>query len=455
MNKRLFSLYSVTGTGYRLYRLLTLLFLPVFLLMPEAFAEGSAVPSLVLPASLSVVNEQAFFGDVNLDEVILPETVVRIEKKAFADSSIITINLPSGITYIADDAFSNCDSMTAIVEKYSYAHQYCADHDIDYVFSDDPDAIIRPPTYRALVIGEQRHLDYDNEEQKYIIDDCTRNTADADNIEKMLLRVYGSDGTGQYAVTKKIDAGYTEICNSIKNTFADTTDYDISLFFIATHGYSDDDGDLAMPFKGDPDNLDDVYDYLGNHYYLSFSTLASWLKQYVRGRVIVIIESCGSGSSIYDSDLEQNGAKNSTEGNNNNPADLASAAVYAFELADPGIEVYDDTGTELGSNTTGDLRIPKFYVLAASRHHELSWGSETGDVQYSYNAFTNWLIEGVGYPGNSPADCSPQDTYLSLTELFDYIRQYDTWPFYSDGITYYQHVQRYPVGSQFKLFVVK
>ena len=116
----------------------------------------------------------------------------------------------------------------------------------------------------------------------------------------------------------------------------------------------------------------------------------------------------------------------------------------AFEKADPGI---------VESNSTGDLRTSKFYVLAAARHHELSWGTEGGNPQ---NFFTTWLVEGVGSIGNSPADTSPKDGKVNLTELFNYIKKVgDDYPFESQDGTYYQHVQRYPAGSKYNLFLVQ
>ena len=101
------------------------------------------------------------------------------------------------------------------------------------------------------------------------------------------------------------------------------------------------------------------------------------------------------------------------------------------------------------ANGTGAMRQSRFYVLAASRHHELSWGSESK----GYNYFTKWLTEGVGTSGNMPADTN-NDGVVTLTELFNYIKQYNTYGIKSsdDGKIYYQHVQRYPVGSQYPLF---
>ena len=98
------------------------------------------------------------------------------------------------------------------------------------------------------------------------------------------------------------------------------------------------------------------------------------------------------------------------------------------------------------------MRLNKFYVLAAARHQEDSWGYEQANPDVSYNCFTDWLIQGVGDASSSPADAN-HNGLITLTELFDYIRMENnlyngTYP------AYQQHVQRYPVGSQYELFRV-
>ena len=321
------------------------------------------------------------------------------------------------------------------------------------------------PKYRALLIGEQRHLAYDEAGDSYYIDDCSRNAAGAARLQEMLGRVYGPDGSGRFSVVKRTDLDYDAVRTQIMETFADTTDDDISLFFIATHGDSDNDGELLMPFSGDPDSEEDIISYLDSNWYRPFSTLASWLKQYVKGRVIVLIESCGSGAAIWSSP-EQNGAGISAN-RRSRAADrseaIANAAVNAFKAADPGIAVRDSVDGGAVSNSTGDLRIPKFYVLTAAAYHEMSWGYEYHNVSTSFTYFVSWLTEGIGTAGNSPADVSPRDTCLTLTELYDYMKQYDDYAIMTyeiiDGervqLFYNQHVQRYPAGSQFRMFVVR
>lgn len=62
--------------------------------------------TLYMPSELKVIEEKAFYGDSSLDKVWLNEQLLRIESKAFANSSLHEIYLPDSIEYIAPDAFS-------------------------------------------------------------------------------------------------------------------------------------------------------------------------------------------------------------------------------------------------------------------------------------------------------------------------------------------------------------
>ena len=70
-------------------------------------AAGMAAGRLVLPENLTEIKAEAFEGNMSLDEVVLPEGIETIGSRAFADSSVASINLPSSITYIADDSLQS------------------------------------------------------------------------------------------------------------------------------------------------------------------------------------------------------------------------------------------------------------------------------------------------------------------------------------------------------------
>ena len=280
---------------------------------------------------------------------------------------------------------------------------------------------------RALLIG-QEHLESET---------CRRNRADVGLMAKMLESVKGPGGA-DFAVTTAYDLSAGEALNAIQKTFDGAGQGDVSLFFIATHGditsTGSDAGKLAMSPNGN----------------LTLGELAQALNA-VPGRIVVILESCGSGAGIYD------------EGGNAEmqafeAAAIADdgAAIEAFLNIDPGISVQWETGDAAGALMSGELLVEnKFYVLTASRYQENSYGWEQ-PFSDSYNFFTRWLTDGIGLSGSMPADADG-DGQVTLHELYAYIsRVGDDTPLGNndgnDDGAYYQHVQVYPSNSGFVLF---
>ena len=89
--------------------------LSFFLLMAALTAGKALAGTLTIPAGTTVIEEEAFYGDPSLDQVILPEGLQRIESHAFAGSSVTLLNLPSTLEYIAEDAFEDCENGLEIV----------------------------------------------------------------------------------------------------------------------------------------------------------------------------------------------------------------------------------------------------------------------------------------------------------------------------------------------------
>lgn len=268
--------------------------------------------------------------------------------------------------------------------------------------------------YRALLISE---VNFDPV--------CNRNEGDVQLMKTMLQNVRGPGG-GRYAVTTRQDLSPAQIQSEISAVFGGATAQDVSLFFIATHGDVS-----AGPGSADAGALATV-----SGGFVRFVDLASWLNA-VPGKVIVIVESCGSGAAVYANGLT-----------------AADSAVTDAQFAQALIDAFAslDGGTAIRPNT-GELRVDnKFYVLTAAAFQQLSWGTESGP----YNFFTKWLTEGVGTSGNIPADVQydgNRDGIVTLEELYGYISAVgDEYPFYDDGRTYYQTVKRYPENSNYQLF---
>lgn len=83
-----------------------------------------ASKKLVLPASLQEIEEEAFYGAKMLDMVVLPSGIKKIRSHAFADSTLTEINLPSSLTFIADDAFAGSDLQIITAAEGTYAYEW-------------------------------------------------------------------------------------------------------------------------------------------------------------------------------------------------------------------------------------------------------------------------------------------------------------------------------------------
>lgn len=103
--------------------------------MLPAATYGEQASVFILPKSISIVEEEAFYGAAAIEEVSLPSGTLEIGARAFAYSSISRINLPSSLTTIAADAFEGCDGLIAVVDESSYAHNWCLENGVNYELS--------------------------------------------------------------------------------------------------------------------------------------------------------------------------------------------------------------------------------------------------------------------------------------------------------------------------------
>ena len=104
---------------------LTSLLLAGMLLFSAAAAEAA---ELKLPSSLSVIGEEAFFGDSSLASVTVAEGTESIEARAFAYSGLTFISLPASLSYIAEDAFEGVLGLSASAPLNSFAYRWCVVH---------------------------------------------------------------------------------------------------------------------------------------------------------------------------------------------------------------------------------------------------------------------------------------------------------------------------------------
>ncbi len=92
-----------------------------------AYADGG---TLCLPESVTVIEEEAFYGDASLNEVVLPQGIEEIGPRAFANSSLSRINLPDSLDSgsIASDAFDDSQLQQVVVSYQSSAGDWAREH---------------------------------------------------------------------------------------------------------------------------------------------------------------------------------------------------------------------------------------------------------------------------------------------------------------------------------------
>lgn len=79
-----------------------------------AFADDTAISSIVLPNTIETIGENAFSGS-SLTEITIPQGVAAIEAEAFRDCENLTeVKIPGTVTEISQGAFSGCTSLNRV-----------------------------------------------------------------------------------------------------------------------------------------------------------------------------------------------------------------------------------------------------------------------------------------------------------------------------------------------------
>ena len=87
----------------------------------------------VLPASLVVIEDQAFEGTV-MKDAFLPETLTTIGERAFAGNQALRrIIIPKSVSYIGEHAIETVLNLTVYGEAGSYAAHWTWEHNYTFV----------------------------------------------------------------------------------------------------------------------------------------------------------------------------------------------------------------------------------------------------------------------------------------------------------------------------------
>ena len=84
--------------------------------MLNIFYYCSKLNSIVIPNSITMINNETFRGCKGLTSVILPESITSIGTSAFSDcDALTTITIPNSVTYISNCAFIACDALSSVI----------------------------------------------------------------------------------------------------------------------------------------------------------------------------------------------------------------------------------------------------------------------------------------------------------------------------------------------------
>lgn len=254
--------------------------------------------------------------------------------------------------------------------------------------------------YRALLIGETAYT--------------TRLNGPDNDIACMSGLLSGL--ANPYDVYAQQNATLEEIIELISYAFDGATDDDVSLFYYSGHGVTG----SGSYYSGALQTVD--------YQYLPTSELAELLSA-VPGRVIVILDSCGSGAAIADPPAASgpNSGPVASDHADFSPALFNASVIAAFRAQDtvltPAAESEDGTVPK-----SGELAQTKFSVLTGSAYEQNSltiaqdgiWGGVlTRGIAYSLGC----SFPGAAYQGSMPADLNADDC-ISFLELAGSCRSY-------------------------------
>ena len=230
--------------------------------------------------------------------------------------------------------------------------------------------------YHALFIGNSNYAPN------------ASNLASCSNDANGMKTLVGLYANTDYTTTVRLDQSAAGILSSIRSAFADSDEYSINLLSYSGHGVAD-----TGSYSGSLAGVDG--------WIVTPSSLRSLLDG-IPGRFIILLDSCGSGSTISKDADGQADEFDPDAFNQSFIRAFASAARY------------------------GELLGSKYTVITASGRDELSWSYEPTDGT-GYGFFTHALAYGCGYDyyyrssTSRPADTNG-DGCLTVQEIANYAR---------------------------------
>ena len=83
----------------------------------STFNACSSLTSINIPSGVTTIGNNAFYVCASLTSVTIPDSVTSIGKYAFQACSLTSVTIPDSVTSIDNYAFRSCDSLTSITVK--------------------------------------------------------------------------------------------------------------------------------------------------------------------------------------------------------------------------------------------------------------------------------------------------------------------------------------------------
>ena len=103
--------------------------------LPQSILDGSSVTKVVIPESVTILGEIAFYECSSLTSINIPNGVTSIGSSAFFHcTSLTSINIPNSVTSIGYEAFGLCTNLKIYCEQGSYVDTFAKSNNIPVVY---------------------------------------------------------------------------------------------------------------------------------------------------------------------------------------------------------------------------------------------------------------------------------------------------------------------------------
>ena len=101
----------------------------------DTFYNDINLKEVMLPDTVENIGEYAFYNCQALETLEWPRNIKRIENVAFENCGLKVLELPKTVEYVGDNAFRNCDNLTEVYINSEFKYSDEEKKDIGYIFT--------------------------------------------------------------------------------------------------------------------------------------------------------------------------------------------------------------------------------------------------------------------------------------------------------------------------------